>query len=336
MKISVIGSGSWGTALAQAVVDNGHELRLYSRSEKSRDEINENHTNSRYLKNAILPKEVVATSSLKEAVEFADVIVIAVPTKVMREVARDINGYLERPKFIIHVSKGLEMETNKRMSEVISDEIDSDKLKGVGVLSGPSHAEELILRNPTVVAIASKNDELNKIAQEIFHNKYFRIYVNKDIIGVEVGGALKNIIALGCGMIDGMAYGDNAKAALLTRGLIEITRLGKKLGADEMTFLGLGGIGDLVVTCTSKHSRNYNCGYLIGQGYSLEEAIEKLDMVAEGVRTTKVCYFLSKEYDVYMPITENIYKVLYEGLSIKDCVNNLMNKMAAEELNKFE
>lgn len=254
----------------------------------------------------------------------------------MREVARDINGYLERPKFIIHVSKGLEMETNKRMSEVISDEIDSDKLKGVGVLSGPSHAEELILRNPTVVAIASKNDELNKIAQEIFHNKYFRIYVNKDIIGVEVGGALKNIIALGCGMIDGMAYGDNAKAALLTRGLIEITRLGKKLGADEMTFLGLGGIGDLVVTCTSKHSRNYNCGYLIGQGYSLEEAIEKLDMVAEGVRTTKVCYFLSKEYDVYMPITENIYKVLYEGLSIKDCVNNLMNKMAAEELNKFE
>ena len=323
MKISVIGSGSWGTALAQAVVDNGHELRLYSRSEKSRDEINE-------------PKEVIATSDLKEAVEFADVIVIAVPTKVMREVARDINKYLERPKFIIHVSKGLEMETNKRMSEVISDEIDSDKLKGVGVLSGPSHAEELILRNPTVVAIASKNDELNKIAQEIFHNKYFRIYVNKDIIGVEVGGALKNIIALGCGMIDGMEYGDNAKAALLTRGLIEITRLGKKLGADEMTFLGLGGIGDLVVTCTSKHSRNYNCGYLIGQGYSLEEAVEKLDMVAEGVRTTKVCYFLSKEYDVYMPITENIYKVLYEGLSIKDCVNNLMNKMAAEELNKFE
>ena len=311
MKISVIGSGSWGTALAQAVVDNGHELRLYSRSEKSRDEINENHTNSRYLKNAVLPKEVIATSDLKEAVEFADVIVIAVPTKVMREVARDINKYLERPKFIIHVSKGLEMETNKRMSEVISDEIDSDKLKGVGVLSGPSHAEELILRNPTVVAIASKNDELNKIAQEIFHNKYFRIYVNKDIIGVEVGGALKNIIALGCGMIDGMEYGDNAKAALLTRGLIEIT-------------------------CTSKHSRNYNCGYLIGQGYSLEEAVEKLDMVAEGVRTTKVCYFLSKKYDVYMPITENIYKVLYEGLSIKDCVNNLMNKMAAEELNKFE
>ena len=170
MKISVIGSGSWGTALSQAVVDNGHELRLYSRSEKSRDEINENHTNSRYLKNAILPKEVVATSSLKEAVEFADVIVIAVPTKVMREVAKDINNYLERPKFIIHVSKGLEMETNKRMSEVISDEIDSDKLKGVGVLSGPSHAEELILRNPTVVAIASKNDELNKIAQEILIN----------------------------------------------------------------------------------------------------------------------------------------------------------------------
>ena len=336
MKISVIGSGSWGTALSQAVVDNGHELRLYSRSEKTRDEINENHTNSRYLKNAVLPEGVVATSNLKAAVEFADVIVIAVPTKVMREVARDINNYLESPKFIIHVSKGLEMETNKRMSEVIADEIDSDKLKGVGVLSGPSHAEELILRNPTVVAIASKNEELNKVAQNILQNKKFIIYVNKHKKRVEVGGALKNIIALGCGMIDGMSYGDNAKAALLTRGLIEITRLGKKLGADEMTFLGLGGIGDLVVTCTSKHSRNYNCGYLIGQGYTLEEAIEKLDMVAEGVRTTKVCYYLSKKFDVYMPITENIYKVLYEGLSIKDCVNNLMNKMAAEELNKFE
>ena len=171
MKISVIGSGSWGTALSQAVVDNGHELHLYSRSEKTRDEINENHTNSRYLKNAVLPEGVVATSDLKETVEFADIIVIAVPTKVMREVSREINKYLERPKFIIHVSKGLEMETNKRMSEVISDEIDSDKLKGVGVLSGPSHAEELILRNPTVVAIASENDELNRIAQKIFHNK---------------------------------------------------------------------------------------------------------------------------------------------------------------------
>ena len=267
MKVSVIGSGSWGTALSQAIVDNGHELLLYARTEKARDEINIEHTNKRYLKDAVLPNEIVATSDLSEAVTFADVIVIAVPTKVMRETARKINEYLEKPKYIIHVSKGLEMETNKRMSEVIKDEIISDNLKGVGVL---------------------------------------------------------------------MQYGDNAKAALLTRGLIEITRLGKKLGADEMTFLGLGGIGDLVVTCTSKHSRNYNCGYLIGQGYTLEQAIEKLDMVAEGVRTTKVCYFLSKKYNVYMPITENIYKVLYEGLSIKDCVNNLMKKMAAEELNKFE
>ena len=336
MKVSVIGAGSWGTALSQAIVDNKNELLLYARSEVARDEINNNHTNSRYLKNIVLPDEVKATSDLEEAVKFADVIVIAVPTKVMRETANKINQYLDKPKYIIHVSKGLEMDTNKRMSEVIQDEIDPKNLKGVGVLSGPSHAEELVLRNPTVVAIASENNELTRVAQEIFHNKYFRIYVNKDIVGVEVGGALKNIIALGCGIIDGMKYGDNAKAALLTRGLIEITRLGKKLGADEMTFLGLGGIGDLVVTCTSKHSRNYNCGYLIGQGYSLEQAIEKLDMVAEGVRTTKVCYFLSKKYNVYMPITENIYKVLYEGLSINECVDNLMKKMAAEELNKFE
>ncbi|MGX7111221.1 NAD(P)H-dependent glycerol-3-phosphate dehydrogenase [Gemella cuniculi] len=336
MKVSVIGAGSWGTALSQAIVDNDHELLLYARSEKVRNEINEEHTNRRYLKNIVLPKEIIATCDLKRVVNFSDVLVIAVPTKAMRETVRIINEYIDKPKYIIHVSKGLEMETNKRMSEIIEDEINTKYLKGVGVLSGPSHAEELILRNPTVVAIASKNDDLNKVAQKIFHNKYFRIYVNKDIIGVEVGGALKNIIALGCGIIDGMEYGDNAKAALLTRGLIEITRLGTKLGADKMTFLGLGGIGDLVVTCTSKHSRNYNCGYLIGKGYTLEEAVKELDMVAEGVRTTKVCYFLSKKYNVYMPITENIYKVLYEDLNIEECVENLMKKMAAEEINKFE
>ncbi|AME09358.1 MULTISPECIES: NAD(P)H-dependent glycerol-3-phosphate dehydrogenase [Gemella] len=336
MKISVIGSGSWGTALSQAIVDNGHELRLYSRNEKTRDEINTEHTNKRYLKNIKLPENVIATSNLEEAVKFGEVLVIAVPTKAMRETMKKINVYLDIPKYIIHVSKGLEMETNKRMSEVIEDEIDSNLLKGVGVLSGPSHAEELVLRNPTVVAIASKNDKLNKLAQKIFHNKYFRIYVNKDIIGVEVGGALKNIIAVGCGIIDGMKLGDNAKAALLTRGLIEITRLGTKLGAKQMTFLGLGGIGDLVVTCTSKHSRNYNCGYLIGKGYTLEEAVAKLDMVAEGVRTTKVCYQLAKKYNVYMPITENIYKVLYEDLSINDCAKNLMKNVASEELNRFE
>lgn len=335
MKISVIGSGSWGTALSQAIVDNGHELLLYARDKKVENEINLNHTNERYLKNIILPKEVVASSDLEKVVKFGEVIVIAVPTKVMREVSEEINKYLDKDKYIIHVSKGLEVGTNKRMSEVIEDSISKEYLKGVGVLSGPSHAEELVLRNPTVVAIASKNKELTKIAQEIFHNKYFRIYVNEDIIGVEIGGALKNIIAIGCGIIDGIGYGDNAKAALLTRGLIEITRLGKKLGAKELTFLGLGGLGDLVVTGTSVHSRNYNCGYLIGKGYSLEEAIEKLDMVAEGVRTTKVCHFLAKENNIYMPITENIYKVLYEGLNIEECVKNLMARVASEELNDF-
>ena len=179
MKVSVIGAGSWGTALSQAIVDNKNELLLYARSEVARDEINNNHTNSRYLKNIVLPDEVKATSDLEEAVKFADVIVIAVPTKVMRETANKINQYLDKPKYIIHVSKGLEMDTNKRMSEVIQDEIDPQNLKGVGVLSGPSHAEELVLRNPTVVAIASENNELTKVAQEIFHNKYFRIYVNE-------------------------------------------------------------------------------------------------------------------------------------------------------------
>lgn len=336
MNISVIGAGSWGTALSQAASDNGHNVLLFARSKEARDEINNERTNKRYLKKAILPSTVVATSDLQEAVLYGEVLVVAVPTKVMREVCTEINKFLDKPKYIIHVSKGLEAETNLRMSEVITQAIDKDKLLGVGVLSGPSHAEELILRHPTVVAISSKYSELNKLAQEIFHNKYFRIYVNDDIIGVEIGGALKNIIAVGCGIIDGMGLGDNAKAALINRGLVEIIRMGKKLGANEMTFLGLGGIGDLIVTCTSVHSRNYNCGLLIGKGYSLEEAIEKLDMVAEGVRTTKVCYNLSKKLNVYMPITENIYKVLYENLSLEECVNNLMSGLSSLEFNNFD
>lgn len=336
MKISVIGSGSWGTALSQAIVDNGHDCLLYSRDVSIKEEINKQHTNNRYLKNIVLPEKIVATSSLQKAVEYGEVLVIAVPTKAMRDVCTEINKYIDESKYIIHVSKGLEIDTNLRMSEVIKEAIDSKKLKGVGILSGPSHAEELVLRHPTVVAIASESDELNLLAQQIFQNKYFRIYVNKDIVGVEIGGALKNIIAVGCGIIDGLGLGDNARAALITRGLIEITRMGKKLGANELTFLGLGGIGDLVVTCTSIHSRNYNCGLLIGKGYSLEEAVAKLDMVAEGVRTAKVCHQLAKDNNVYMPITENIYKVLYENMSLEECVDNLMTGIAANELNKFE
>ncbi|MBF0710208.1 MULTISPECIES: NAD(P)H-dependent glycerol-3-phosphate dehydrogenase [unclassified Gemella] len=336
MKISVIGSGSWGTALSQVIVDNGYECLLYSRDKKIKNEINLEHTNRKYLKDIVLPEKLVATSSLEEAVQYGDLLVVAVPTKAMREVCKDINKYLDKSKYIIHVSKGLEIDTNLRMSEVIKEVIDKKNLKAVGILSGPSHAEELVLRHPTVVAIASEDTELNQLAQKIFQNKYFRIYVNQDIIGVEIGGALKNVIALGCGIIDGLGLGDNAKAALITRGLIEITRMGKKLGAKELTFLGLGGIGDLVVTCTSIHSRNYKCGLLIGKGHTLDESTEKLNMVVEGVRTAKVCHQLAKENNVYMPITENIYKVLYEKMSLEDCVSNLMSGIATEELNRFE
>lgn len=336
MKVSVIGAGSWGTALSQAAIDNNNDVLIYARSKETVEEINNYKTNKRYLKNIKLPSKIKATNNLKEAIDFADLVVLAVPTKAMRNVCLEINNILEEEKYFIHVSKGLEMETNMRMSEVIKDSISEKKLKGIGVLSGPSHAEELVLRHPTVVAIASDCDELNNLVQKVFHNDYFRIYVNKDIIGVEVGGALKNIIALGCGMIDGLGLGDNAKAALINRGLIEIIRMGKKLGANELTFLGLGGIGDLIVTCTSKHSRNYNCGFLIGKGYTLQEATMKLDMVAEGVRTTKVCYLLSKKYNVYMPITENIYNVLYNNMTIEECVSNLMSGLSSIEFNNFE
>ena len=315
MKISVIGSGSWGTALSQAVVDNGHELRLYSRSEKSRDEINNNHTNSRYLKNAILPKEVVATSSLKEAVEFADVIVIAVPTKVMREVARDINGYLERPKFIIHVSKGLEMETNKRMSEVISDEIDSDKLKGVGVLSGPSHAEEVALDRLTYLTIGSVSQEYAQAFASMLASSYVKTKTSDDIIGIEYASVLKNVYAIAAGICNGLKYGDNFQSVLMANAVQETDRFLRAVYPIPRNVYDSVYIGDLLVTGYSNFSRNRVFGTMIGKGYSVKSAQIEMEMIAEGYYGTACMKQLNKHFHVNMPILDAVYNILYERIS---------------------
>ena len=315
MKISVIGSGSWGTALAQAVVDNGHELRLYSRSEKSRDEINENHTNSRYLKNAVLPKEVIATSDLKEAVEFADVIVIAVPTKVMREVARDINKYLERPKFIIHVSKGLEMETNKRMSEVISDEIDSDKLKGVGVLSGPSHAEEVALDRLTYLTIGSVSQEYAQAFASMLASSYVKTKTSDDIIGIEYASVLKNVYAIAAGICNGLKYGDNFQSVLMANAVQETDRFLRAVYPIPRNVYDSVYIGDLLVTGYSNFSRNRVFGTMIGKGYSVKSAQIEMEMIAEGYYGTACMKQLNKHFHVNMPILDAVYNILYERIS---------------------
>ena len=325
-KITVFGTGSFGTALANVLAENGHSVLMWGKNENTVDEINQSHQNKRYLKDVTLIETIKATSQLEQAVNFSDIFLIALPTKAIRDVVTEIDQHIKTKKTFIHVAKGIENETFKRVSEMIEDSVSKNHKNGVGVLSGPSHAEEVVIKQPTTVAASSKDEHISKLIQDLFMNDYLRVYTNNDLIGVELGGALKNIIAVASGIVAGMGYGDNAKAALMTRGLAEISRLGEKLGADPMTFLGLGGIGDLIVTCTSTHSRNYTLGYKLGKGKTTEEALNEMNMVVEGIYTTKSVYHLSKAQNVDMPITNALYKVLFEGKPVKDSVKDLMGR----------
>ena len=330
--IAVVGAGSWGTALAIVLADNAHEVRLWSHNEDQVKEINEYHTNKKYLPEIILPELIVGYASLSDALAGAETVILAVPTKAIREVLRKIRAVQAVPITIAHVSKGIEPDTLLRITEMIKEEMPKELLKDVVVLSGPSHAEEVSLRHPTTVTVASDNMEAAEKIQDLFINHNFRVYTNSDVIGVEIGGALKNIIALAAGITDGLGYGDNAKAALMTRGLAEIARLGTKMGANPLTFSGLTGIGDLIVTCTSVHSRNWRAGNLLGKGKTLEEVLDNMGMVVEGVRTTKAAYQLAKKYDVTMPITFALYNVLFNGKNPKDAVDVLMARGKTHEM----
>ncbi|ARD74579.1 NAD(P)H-dependent glycerol-3-phosphate dehydrogenase [Staphylococcus xylosus] len=325
-KVTVFGTGSFGTALANVLAENGHQVLMWGKNEQTINEINSQHINSKYLKNAQLNDSIVATLDINSAVSFSEVYLMALPTKAMREVAKSIDSLLTSKKTFIHVAKGIENETYKRVSEMIEDSISPEHNAGIGVLSGPSHAEEVVIKQPTTVAASSKTPEVSKLTQDLFMNDYLRVYTNDDLVGVELGGALKNIIAVASGVISGMGFGDNAKAALMTRGLAEISRLGEKLGADPITFLGLGGIGDLIVTCTSTHSRNYTLGYKLGEGKSLDKALDEMNMVVEGIYTTKSVYHLAKEVDVDMPITAALYSVLFENRPVDESVKDLMGR----------
>ena len=325
-KITVFGMGSFGTALANVLAENGHTVLMWGKNEDSVKELNDHHQNKRYLKDVVLDSRIKATSDIKEAVNFTDIYLMALPTKAMREVTSEIDSLIDSKKTFIHVAKGIENDTFKRVSEMIEDSISEDHNGGIGVLSGPSHAEEVVIKQPTTVAASSKDEKVSKLIQDLFMNDYLRVYTNNDLVGVELGGELKNIIAVASGIVAGMGYGDNAKAALMTRGLAEISRLGEKLGADPMTFLGLGGIGDLIVTCTSTHSRNYTLGFKLGQGQTMDEALNEMNMVVEGIYTTNSVYHLAKQQNVDMPITNALYKVLFEDNPVKDSVKDLMGR----------
>lgn len=333
-NVAVLGAGSWGTALSIVLADNNHTVSLWTHRKNQAEEINTTRKNKQYLQETI-PTRITATNNIQTTIIDADVIVIVVPTKAIREVCQQIKPFLNKETTIIHASKGIEPKTLNRVSQMIHEEISDYPYNDIVVLSGPSHAEEVAKRHPTTVTVSSSNDEKASLAQNIFMNESFRVYTSSDIVGIELGGALKNIIALGAGISDGLGYGDNAKAALITRGLAEIARLGTSLGANPLTFLGLPGVGDLVVTCTSIHSRNWRAGNLLGKGKPLDEVLSQMGMVVEGVRTTNAAYELAIKQQVEMPITSGLYELLFNNKHPEDVVDLLMNRTKREELDDF-
>ena len=322
MKIAILGAGSWGTALGQVLSENGSDVCLWHHEMAFVNAINQTHEHP-FLPRFKLDSNMQFTSSLDEIFQYGDMLISALPSQVVRKVLKKCNMPFEKP--VVSVSKGIEYQTGKRMSEIISETLDTSN-DDIMVLSGPSHAEEVIKKHPTTIVIASNKKSNARLVQKLFSNDYFRVYTSHDVIGVEFGGAAKNIIALAAGICHGAGYGDNTMAALMTRGLEEIVRLGTKLGAQRSTFAGLSGMGDLVVTAFSKHSRNRQVGERIGKGEKLNEILLDMKMVAEGVETTRSMHDLSKKEDVEMPICEQIYRVLFEGVPPRDAILQLMGR----------
>lgn len=328
-KIGVIGAGSWGTALAWLLANNGHQVTLWSYRKEQALNLQKERENRSKLPGVKLQDDMNITSDLETAVKGQDVLVMAVPSPAIRSTARKAARYVEEGQMIVNVAKGVEAATLLTMSQIIEQEIPKAQ---VAVLSGPSHAEEVGRGLPTTCVIGAKDKESAEYLQEIFMSSVFRVYTSPDILGIELGAALKNVIALAAGVADGMGYGDNTKAALITRGIAEISRLGIAMGARSETFFGLSGIGDLIVTCASVHSRNRKAGYLMGKGYTMQEAMDEVKMVVEGVHSAKAALSLSEKYRVEMPIIVEVNKVLFENKKAADAVNELMLRMKKDEI----
>lgn len=327
-NVSVIGAGSWGTALALLLCKNGHDVTVWSYKEEEVRTLSEKREHVSKLPGVKIPNEIFFTADLKEAVEGKDVVVLAVPSIHVRNTAKKMNAYVKGGQILVDVAKGIEEDTLMTLSQQIEEEIPQ---ADVAVLSGPSHAEEVGRGLPTTVCIGAHTEAAAKYLQQLFMNEVFRVYISPDILGIELGGSLKNVIALAAGVADGMGYGDNTKAALITRGIAEISRLGVKMGGAAETFGGLAGIGDLIVTCASVHSRNRKAGYLMGQGRTMQEAMDEVKMVVEGVYSAKAAAKLGKKYQVSLPIIEEVNKVLFEDKSPKEAVNELMLRVGKAE-----
>ncbi|WP_320949747.1 NAD(P)H-dependent glycerol-3-phosphate dehydrogenase [Fusobacterium sp.] len=322
-KISVIGSGGWGIALTILLHKNGHDLTIWSFDKKEAEELKKTRQNKTKLPNILLPEDVKVTDDLKEAVDDKDILILAVPSKAIRSVSKSLKNIIKDNQIIVNVAKGLEEDTLETMTDIIEEKL-KDKNPKVAVLSGPSHAEEVGRGIPTTCVVSAHNKELTLYLQNVFMNPSFRVYTSPDMLGVEIGGALKNVIALAAGIADGLNYGDNTKAALITRGIKEISSLGVAMGGEQSTFYGLTGLGDLIVTCASMHSRNRRAGILLGQGKTLDEAIKEVNMVVEGIYSAKSALMAAKKYNVEIPIIEQVNAVLFENKNAAEAVNELM------------
>jgi len=320
-KVGVIGAGSWGTALAVLLHNNGHEVTVWSKFQSEIDMLNTEREHKDKLAGVKLPEDMIFTTDLESSVKGMDLLVLAVPSPFTRSTSKLMNEYVEESQIIVNVAKGIEEDTVMTLSEIIEQEIPQAV---VAVLCGPSHAEEVGRGIPTTVVVGAKKKSTAEFIRSLFMNEIFRVYISPDVLGMELGGSLKNVVALAAGIADGLGYGDNTKAALITRGITEISRLGVAMGGHAETFAGLTGIGDLIVTCASMHSRNRRAGMLIGQGKSMQEAMDEVKMVVEGVYSAKAAMQLAKKYNVQLPIIEQVNMVLFEGKSADEAVKDLM------------
>jgi glycerol-3-phosphate dehydrogenase (NAD(P)+) len=331
--IAVIGAGSWGTALAKLLSDKGHRVHLWAHRPEHVDAINRERENKKYLPGFTLNERVIASSDLREVISGKNFILMVVPSHVYRSVFQQLAPFLGKESIVVSATKGIENDSLMTMSQVMEDELGKSGRKAeIGVLTGPSFAKEVAAGIPTAVTVAAKEKELAARIQDIFFTERFRVYASTDLIGQELGAALKNIVAIAAGISDGLGYGTNTRAALITRGLAEITRLGVKMGANPLTFSGLGGLGDLVLTCTGDLSRNRTVGLKLGQGKKLQTILAEMEMVAEGVRTTRSAWNLARREGVDMPILEQIYKVLYEDKPCQQAVMSLLTRDQKEEM----
>ncbi|MGL4307416.1 NAD(P)H-dependent glycerol-3-phosphate dehydrogenase [Cetobacterium sp. SF1] len=329
-RVVIVGAGSWGTALGLLLAHKGYDVTLWEHNPQRAEELQKDRENKRLLPGKIFPENLNVTSESENLFKDTSYVIFSVPSQVLRSVISKFSSQIREDIILINTAKGIEVSSGLTLSEVMKEEILGKYHKNIIILSGPTHAEEVAQNLPTTI-VAAGNLERAKKVQSLFNTKDFRVYVNEDMSGVEIGGAVKNCLAIGAGISDGMGFGDNAKAALITRGIAEMIRFGKAMGAKEVTFSGLTGIGDLIVTCASQHSRNRYVGEQLGKGEKIQDILDKMIMVAEGVPTVQAVHNKSIELNISMPIVEAIYRIIYEGANAKEMVEGLMTRELKEE-----